>query len=269
MAHHSVYWNCSTFADWLRGTPKGRAKSFEDWETWRKEAEAAHPIRFWLAETALSTAQDVLTWPFRKVYDAKYYLINRFVTKTHALTSSLKRGAWHEYDTRVLHCLFDELVNYVEVEEAWSNVAWDSAARARYKPPIYGIGRLRTRTWRCAEAGLDKLNWAAGLTEEDDEGNSTGVPTRQAQGAKEIIELYKWWTTVYPQRADPHDVSGWTAICEKRREDGLGIGASKTPEEADEIKRALELTSKIEQEYDDEDTEMLIRLIKVRRNMWT
>jgi len=35
MAQHSNYWSCTPFADWLRGTPKGGAKTSEDWDEWR------------------------------------------------------------------------------------------------------------------------------------------------------------------------------------------------------------------------------------------
>ena len=264
------YWTCSKFADWLRGTPKGGAKSAEDWDQWATSAEKAHPFRYWLAETALDTMQNVVTWPLRKVYDAKYYIVNRYVTRTHTLTSRLAVGKWHEFDRRMLHCLFDELVNYVEVEEAWSNIAWDSAARKKYNPPFFSYGWLRTRTWRSAEAGLDKLKWAASLTDNDENGQA--IPTRQAEAAAEIIALYEWWTTVHPNRPDPMDASGWSEICSRRREQGQSLFSSlsdKTVEEAEETAKALELCNKIEQQYDDEDTEMLIRLVKVRKSMWT
>lgn len=264
------YWTCSKFADFLRGTPKGGAKTAEEWEQWEISAEKAHPFRYWLADTALDKVQDVVTWPVRKLYDVKYHLLNRYVTRTHALTSSLAVGQWHEFDQRMLYCLFDELVNYVEVEEAWSNIAWDSAARKKYNPPYFSHGWFRTRTWRSADAGLDKLRWAASLTDEDAAGQT--VPTRQAEAAAEIIALYEWWTTVYPNRPDPMDASGWSQICSRRRERNsslLSLLGDKSTEEAEEIAEALKLCTEIEQQYDAEDTEMLIRLVKVRKSMWT
>ncbi|NDB85663.1 MAG: hypothetical protein EB127_23600, partial [Alphaproteobacteria bacterium] len=36
MAQHSNYWSCTPFADWLRGTPKGGAKTSEDWDEWNQ-----------------------------------------------------------------------------------------------------------------------------------------------------------------------------------------------------------------------------------------
>ena len=44
-----------------------------------------------------------------------------------------------------------------------------------------------------------------------------GKPTGQALRAKEIKELYLWWTVTYRARPDPYDASGWTAHCEAMR----------------------------------------------------
>ena len=264
MAQHSRYWSCSKFADWLRGTGKGGPKTSEGWDAWREQAEAKHRIRFWLAEEGLSYLQDVVTWPVRRLYDVKYYINNRWVTGTHRLTSNLKPGQWHEFDTRVLHCLFDELVNYVEIEEAWCLIVWDTEARKRYKPPFYAAGWFRTRVWRCAEAGLERLRWASELTDAEEGSDLPGKPTPQALAAQEIIALYTWWTEVYPNRPDPGDASGWNELYRKRDK-----GSKRTEEARQKERLALERYSEIEEAYNREEDEMLTRLVKIRRSMWT
>jgi hypothetical protein len=274
MAQHTHYWSCSKFADWLRGTPKGGAKSGKDWDTWHKEATAKHPVRYWLAEEGLHYIQDFVTWPVRKIYDVKYYINNRWVSRTHTLTSNLKRGQWHEFDTRLLHCMFDELVNYVEVEEAWSNVAWDEEARKKYNAPFYAWGWFRWRTWRSPEAGLAKLQWASSLTNEewlDEDEKHLAEPTHQALTAREVMFLYDWWKNIRPHRPDPHDASGWTELCEKRREEGRGLLdlESRSDEEEAATRKALDVCRQIEEQYENEDTDMMIRLIRIRRGMWT
>lgn len=274
MAQHTHYWSCSEFANWLRGTSKLSAGTSKEWKTWHKEASAKHPIRYWLAEEALDWMQDFVTWPVRKLYDVKYYINNRWVTRTHTLTSNLKRGQWHEFDTRLLHCLFDELVNYVEVEEAWSNIAWHEEARKKYKAPFYSWGWFRWRTWRCPQAGIDKLKWAASLTNEewlDEDSKHLAEPTHQALTARELLYLYNWWKNIRPMRMDPHDSSGWTELCEQRRQAGRGLlDYEDHSEEEDKITReVLDKCHKHEEQHYDEDTEMMIRLIKIRRGMWT
>jgi len=42
----------------------------------------------------------------------------------------------------------------------------------------------------------------------DDDKKHEAVPTSQALVAREIKELYTWWTEVYPKRPDPHDAGG-------------------------------------------------------------
>lgn len=274
MASHSKYWSCSSLADWIRGTSKGRAKTSKEWREWEKAARKKHPIRYWIAEEALTFFQDFVTWPVRKLYDVKYYINNRWVTKTHALTAtSLKKGNWHEYETRLLHSMFDELVNYVEIEEAWSHVAWDKEARKKYNAPFYSCGWFRWRTWRSPEAGVAKLEWASTLTNEDwlDESEKhLAEPTSQALDAREILELYNWWKTVRPQRPDPHDASGWSELCERRRESGedLLYFEDRNEQDREETRRALDLAHQIEEKYNAEDEEMMIRLIRIRRSVW-
>jgi hypothetical protein len=98
-----------------------------------------------------------------------------------------------------------------------------------------------------------------------------GKPTPQAERAKEIKELYTWWTTVYPNRPDPYDASGWHDYCEQARvlNDGRLFGSKKTPELEELSTRSHELLQKIEADYAAEDEAMLIRLIKARDSLWT
>jgi hypothetical protein len=274
MAQRSNYWSCSKFADWLRGKPKGGAKTSKEWNKWHKEASTKHPIRYWIAEEALDAIQNFIWWPVDQIYSVKYYINNRWVSKTHTLTSNLKRGQWHEFDTRLMHCMFDEMVNYVEVEEAWSHIAWDNEARKKYNPPFYAWGFFRWRTWRCPQAGLDKLEWASMLTNEEwleSDQQHLVEPTQQAKTAIELLTLYNWWKNDRPKRPDPYDISGWSELCEKRRADGRDLLdlEDRSEEEAAATRKALDLCHKIEEQYEQEDTNMMIRLIKIRRGLWT
>jgi len=280
MAHHSNYWSCSPFADWLRGTKKLGAGTSEEWDDWTTRAQIKHNFRYWLAEEALGHIQDFVTWPIRKIYDIKYYINNRWVTGTHALTAharDIKPGQWQDVGNRFLPCLFNELVDFVEIETAWSHIAWgDKEARAKYDPPFYASGWWRWRVWRSPQAGLDHLDWAMTLTneewlEEDKKGEA--VPTSQATSAKEIKELYTWWTTVYHNRPEPMEASGWSAHCDAMRVKYPGSFFSslnsKDKEDRASSDRAHKLMQKIEKAYEKEDEAMMIRLIKIRESLWT
>ena len=157
------YWTCSKFADWLRGTTKLKCGTAEEWHEWETRAKADYPVRWWLAEEGLDMVQKFIMYPVDVLYAIKYYINNRFITRTHALTAhprDIPRGQWRDVGYRFLPCLFNELVDFVEVESAWSHIAWDKEARDKYKSPWYATGWFRWRTWRCPEAGVDHLKWA-------------------------------------------------------------------------------------------------------------
>ena len=274
----SHYWTCSKFADWLRGTAKPGSATSEGWDEWNKKAIAAHPIRYWIADNALDFLQDVVCYIPDRLNDIRYYINNRFISKSHALTADprdIRPGHWCDVGNRFLPCLFKELVDFVEIEQAWHHCMWNDGERKKFNVPWYRSGWLRLRTWRSPEAGLAYLNWASTLTNEeflDDDKKSEAVPTYQATAAKEIIELYTWWTTTYRNRPDPYEASGWTAVCEASRAANGGrlhFGTEKDPTLKKTSDRARKLLDKIEKAYEAEDEAMMIRLIKIRGSLWT
>jgi hypothetical protein len=124
------------------------------------------------------------------------------------------------------------------------------------------------------EAGLDYLRWEMTLAAPDiDEHGIDHSSPKQAETAREIVQLYTWWKEDRPHRIDPHIRSGWSALCERRRTEGndgfLASLRSRSNEEREETSRILDECNRIEAAYDAEDEEMLIRLIKIRRHLWT
>ena len=279
MAHHTRYWSCTPFADWLRGTKKLSAGTAEEWDDWTTTAQMKHNFRYWLAEEALGHIQDVVTWPTRTLYDIKYYINNRWVTRTNSLTAhakDIKPGQWQDVGNRFLPCLFNELVDFVEIETAWSQIAWgEKEDTAKYNPPFYATGWWRWRTWRCPQAGLDNLKWQSELIHNEDYCKDEPYymkPTPQAVKAQEILALYTWWTEVYPNRPDAYNASGWTDYCEASRLSNGGKinwSSDKSPELKKQSSKAHKALQKLEADYEKEDTDMMIRLIKVRHGLWT
>lgn len=277
------YWTCTSFADWLRGTTKLKCGTSEQWDEWESRAKAAYPIRWWLAEEGLDLLQNTVMYIPDKLHAIKYYINNRWVTRTHACTASphdIPRGEWRDVGNRFLPCLFNELVDFVEVELAWWHIAWASKdEKNKYKAPWYATGWWRWRTWRCKQAGLDNLEWQRKLVADETRGlkpgdKGWGKPTAQAVKAQEILDLYTWWTTTYRNRPDPYDASGWTEYCDRmRKEKGDGvrwIGVDSSVKETKALgKKAHKLLQKIEADYEKEDEAMMIRLIKVRHGLWT
>ena len=273
------YWTCSKFADWLRGTKKLGAGTSEEWNDWEARAKAAYPVRWWLAEEGLDYIQKTVYFIPDQLHAVKYYVNNRWVTRTHSLTAhprDIKPGEWRDVGNRFLPCLFNELVDFIEVEKAWSHIAWgEKEDTAKYNPPFYASGWWRWRTWRCPEAGLDHLDWEMTLTNNDwcePDHPEYGKPTAQAERARELKELYTWWTVTYRNRPEPYEASGWTAYCEASRLSNggkLSWSGDKTPALKKQSDKAHKELQKIEAAYEKEDEAMIIRLIKIRDSLWT
>jgi hypothetical protein len=70
-----------------------------------------------------------------------------------------------------------------------------------------------------------------------------GVDNKQSHCAQEQKELYLWWKDIRPTRVDPFDNVIWDDPNKSRFD--------------------------AEEEQFEEDTEMLIRLMKIRRSLWT
>lgn len=249
--------NKRTLLDRIRGTKKPYTLSPEEWKQWEAEAYHKHPIRYWIVEELFELIGDIVKWPFKKLYDAKYYVVNRWIDKSNALVAHRKHirpGEWRDLDYRILYCLFDELVDFVEIEKAYANYRWDSSKSKQLS--WWQGGKWRTRTWRSPAAGLDYLRLEI-----------EHAPEEQANAAKEIMFLYNWWVYEHSNREDPMEVSGWSTYCDSFRNEGTLLdilGDEKT-----DTSPMLDKMREIEEQYEKEDTEMLIRLIKIRGHLWT
>ena len=87
------------------------------------------------------------------------------------------------------------------------------------------------------------------------------TPTRQAIVAQEIKTLYDWWKYERPKRIDPYEIKAGANSDKVNKEEHLI--PSHTPESVIKLRRELE------KKYFNEDTEMLIRLIRIRDGLWT
>lgn len=241
------YWSCSKFADWVRGEKKPAALEWDEWEDWRRETSARRPVRFFVAEKVLDRLQDIVNLPWDIAHSVSAWHNNRFVAKTHYLKTGLEPGRYHELDERILHGLFNEFREFVESELAGMQSYGEDDKKYVF------------RRGRCPEAGVDHLLWASSLKYDEPFMSKKdplwGKPTPQAKSAVKMLELYKWWTEERPVRPDPMEASGWSACWE---------GDDEKAKQA-----ASKRLHKMEEEQEREDERMLVRLIKIRRHLWT
>jgi len=276
------YWSNSKFSNRLRGAVKPFSLSADEWDEWRTLASKKHPIRYWVAEELLDHLQDIWMFIPNQLSKVSYYISNRFIEKRHVLKTKLKPGVWHEFETRLLHGAFEELVDFVEVEKAYHHTAMDGEAREKYKPSFWrrGFLGLYFRGWRCPEAGISHLKWEASLRYSAADGYTPrhpefGMPTNQAVGADETMELYFWWKN-RKYRPDPYEESGINTYYENKsnelsKEKGIKVlpGSFKDFEDKTQWQKLNDECHSLEKKYTLEDTEMLIRLVKLRSSLWT
>ena len=207
-------------------------------------------IRYWIAEEGLEYLQNLILYlpnGFRKLVT---YINYRWVLDTHLLAGDkkhLKRGRWHDFDSKFLPCLFDGLVDFVEIECAIFHEGINKQTRKKYKKPWWTKFYYK---WRSKEAGLDYLKWSSNNSDDT-----------YAQAIREILTLYFWWTEKRPQRETPESLSDYEEVSE--------IISEKTLSEKALISSLIDNYHTINKRYQNEDEEMMIRLIKIRNYLWT
>jgi hypothetical protein len=175
------------------------------------------------------------------------YIHNRWVCPRHKVTirhPSFIRGQYHDTDHIMLYVLFQMLVDFVEIEcgSRWgpyhfetnpqkiNRVVRDMPVLRWFLPPSRNIRQ-----------GLHHLRWAMKLKD---------MPS-QAQQARDVFTLYKYWTRTRPARIEPftRDFEG----------DGRTItkDADNCVHFSPEYSAYLDAESKLEDNYHQQDQEML------------
>lgn len=255
MAFHGKYWSNTSLArkiQQLGGVEvKPTSATMEEWNMW--ETKNKGKFAYWLTEEMFDRVQDFITWPKNKLNELTYWYENRFVSKTHAVVTELERGVWHECDDLMLHANFQILVDFIREQKAWMNYISDGAMPVSWhkkKWPFRRFVKLNDE-----ENGLAYLDWEMTLKYDDGWMDEThpdfGKPTHQAKAAQVMCELYHWWVYERPNRCNPYQDPWYEEI-----KSNFG----------DEYYKEIH---RIEKMYEEEDTKMLIRLIKIRGSMWT
>ena len=248
LKHRFNYWTCSKFADFIRGEKKPYALQLHEWDEWKDKQNKERPIRYWLSDSFLDKLQDFFYFPYDVYSNVKSYARNRWIVKTHCLKTGLKPGRYHEFDTRILHGLFNEFVDYVEIELA-RIAKWNTFKTYTFK------------NGRCVEAALDYFKDAEDTVEKTRSKmleqpktspfysslmDTLSFEESHLEKTNQIKELYEWWTKIRPLRDDPY----------------------LTISEETHGEKWVELIEFVLKDQYNEDTQMLVKLIKIRDRLW-
>jgi len=172
-----------------------------------------------------------------------HYLRHRFIKRMHLIDTKLTKGQWWDFDARLLHGCMEGLVEFVEVECAHMANVFEKKENKTHGTP--------------REIGLHHLDWEIGLGDDN---------KSQSETAKEVKEIYLWWKDERPKRIDPWGVDGELEALDTK----YGLALSGQPPAVCELYSAEYKKIGIqEEECGEEDDHMLIRLMKIRRNLWT
>lgn len=186
------------------------------------------------------------------------YIHNRWVCPSHRVTIRHKdcpKGHYRDADTILLYTAFQILVDYVEVElgSHWGPYCFETPGQKAYRI----ISTLPVLHWflphgRNVRRGLHHLRWAMALKD---------MP-HQAEQAKMVFMLYRWWTRARPARIAPFTTGGEQFERDRFIVDGH---FHLSPE----YSAYLTLQGALEEKYHLEDTEMFKLLVEIRQGLWT
>lgn len=266
MKFRNNYWTSSKLSKYLYkkvGVNKPRSATFEEWDTWNLETKQKHPVIYWINETLLDVIQDIVYYPYDVWRHFHTWITYSFIKHTSIIDTKLKRGTFHESDELILHGMFSLLVDFVECEKANMYLYCHSE-----EPRPWWMKNTLTKwkKYRNPELGLKYLDLEISLDGDDN---------HQSKRAQEIKDLYVWWTTIRRWRVDPFEASGLSEYYDKKeaeRKEGDHIFSfigNKTEEEKAEWKIMSDRQTLMEETNYKLDNKMLIRLINIRRDLWT
>lgn len=255
-----LYITNSKFFDNLRkhmGIDKPFALEWDKWDDWNAQLKTDKPFAYFFTETVPGWLEDVAYYIPTPIDNVRYYCRNRFMRKTHMLRTNTKFGEYSDMDTRIFEGVMNAIVDYVEIELAWKS-RWCNTEESK---------TAKWKKGRCPQLGIAYLAWE--MTLDGPDLDETERSDSQAATAREVKAIYDWWTVTRPDRQDPHDASGWSDLCEKERAAGKKMFQRGTKEEEAEKRSILDKLRALEAADEKEDEDMLIRVIKIRRSLWT
>ena len=246
---------------WMNYSPPGSMSS-KGWRLFDKEFKERAPIRYWLKSGLIRRIINPIRWRYNGISDWFRY---RTTHKYHIIDTGLVPG-YYEIDTLMLHGNFNMLKDFVEVSQArhryyWSDDYRDNSSWCEKHMPFYSV----FYPFRRPDLGIAYLDWASTL--DDPSLPPYEQSPSQAVEAREIKSLYLWWVKDRPARKEIEHV----------HYDNQGLGWLSSLDEdfdrdAEDYKAHVEnmvQRDKQAADWEAEDQDMLIRLMKIRKGLWT
>ena len=168
---------------------------------------------------------------------------------------------YYDKDTILLHSIMQLIVDYVEIELS----AHYEACTNKNKLLSYVPWAIRPQV-RNAELGLKYIDEYVNLISSGGENEKNAdIELNDAawnNAYQKIKTVYLWWKNTYPNRKSPEDASGFTAFMKNKSKYSKLYVQKKQ-------KRIFDKIIKIEEEYANEEAEMMKIVIDIRAFLWT
>jgi hypothetical protein len=210
----------------------------DEWVDYAKRKKAMGGFLYHLAETIDWLESFFYRWSRTLYYDPRFWIKNMFIhPRWYIRAKTLEVGQWYDLDTSMLHINMQMVVDFIE-------------------------GEKDGYPWELAE--MDKfINNQPSQIEVD---FKDGIPQRQYEDMKEVWEIYEWWQN-YPKRQKEIDAI-YGEIPERKQESDCSLEMF-SKENMDISRPYHDRIHKLEEKLEQEEEEMLIRLMKVRKSLWT
>ncbi len=198
-------------------------------------------------------------------YNDIYYWVKDHLFPYNVIKIKSLGCRYTDQDNVLIHAAFQVLVNFVEKE--WIG--------SKYHGHIFDLEKEAIRTWE------EALTWSDKKRAKEYVAGNLEALFNQNERTQEIWHLYVWWKFIRPNREALNPLH--TAELSRNHhffkvietdEDGDPTLYSweKNTKDVEAEKRwnqACEDSRKFEEEEDNEDEQMFIRLAKIRKSLWT
>ena len=246
------------FNRWMNYNPPF-AETAKGWRLFNSEFKENAPIRYWIQNDLIRS----VIWPIEfKINDMIEYVRFRTYDRYNVVDTGLPPN-YYDISTMMLHANFNMLRNYIEVDKGL-DYFW--AHKDKYTQlPWYHQYVIFQRLFkpRYPALGIKYLEWESTL--DSPELDEYSRSDKQAVTARELLYLYNWWVNERPTRKLMDNPS--------YDDQGFDMGPcdedfDKSAEDYIRYKEISALNDQQEKSWEDEDTNNLIRLIKIRKSLW-
>ena len=227
----------------------------------------------------LQNFTDLIKSPFDHLDDLWWMFLKKFYHRPHLLDSKLPSTHYLSIERRILHASFEEFCSHMECEipslyicldienREYTEYTWFDKTFGEW----FGIPKKDPILLLTALDNMENDNFYI----EDHQKSYLGEYLKEIGHSipQEIKELYIWWAS-RKYRDDAEDLSGLTDFHESLPGDRIYFGYdhndnlavkidNMTDEQAARAKIASDKYEAVQKEQDDEDRQMLVRLVKL------